>query len=343
MRFGAPQYLWCLLALPLLCGLYAWIFHRRRRALQAFGDLPLMRRLVRGASLERRLIKAALVVAAALFLVLALARPQWGARSETVSRRGVDVVLAVDTSTSMLAEDLQPSRMAQARAAVSSFIDLLRGDRVGLVAFAGAAYVACPLTLDYAAAGLFVDVLDTDLVPIRGTAIARAIRTAVGAFPPQERRYRVIVLITDGEDHEGDVEAAAGEAAQEGVIIHAVGIGGSAGEPIPIRNARGEVIGYKEDRERRKVTSRLDETTLEAIARTTGGRYFRASPEGIELQQVYEEIGAMEQKTMQGRMTTAYEERYQFPLFLAILLLGLETALPDRARVRSGDRPGEAA
>src|SRR5207245_1851043 len=188
-RFAAPEYLWLLLGIPVLIGLFVVSFHRRRRALEMFGDLRLVRRLSTSASLERRVIKASLVVTATLFLILALARPQWGAGLETVARRGVDVIVAVDTSTSMLAEDAKPNRLTQARAAVSSFIDELRGDRIGLVAFAGVAYVACPLTLDYSAASMFVDILDTDVIPVQGTAIAEAIQKSVGAFRQGERRY----------------------------------------------------------------------------------------------------------------------------------------------------------
>jgi len=332
MRFAAPEYLWWLLGVPVLIGLFVVSFRRRRLALAAFGDLSLMRRLSTSASLERRIIKAALVVLASTFLALALARPQWGARLETVTRRGVDVIVAVDTSLSMLAEDVKPNRMAQARAAVGSFVDLLHGDRVGVVAFAGTSYVACPLTLDYTAARMFVDVLDVDLIPVQGTAIADAIRAAVAAFRPGERRYKVLVLITDGEDHEGNVAAAARAAAAEGVVIYAVGVGGPGGEPIPLRNARGDVIGYKEDRSHRKVTSRLDEGDLEAIALATGGKYFRSSPEGVELRRVYEEISRMDQRTLSGRTLNAYEERYQIPLGAAILLLGVEAALGERRR-----------
>jgi len=338
MRFGAPEYLWWFLAVPVLAGLFVAAFRRRRRALAIFGDLPLMRRLSTSASLERRIIKATLVVLASSFLILALARPQWGAKLETVTRRGVDVIVAVDTSLSMLAEDVKPNRMAQARAAVGSFIDLLHGDRIGLVAFAGTSYVACPLTLDYTAARMFVDVLDVDLIPIQGTAIADAIRTSVAAFRPGERRYKVLVLITDGEDHEGSVEAAARAAASEGIVVYAVGIGSPSGEPIPLRNARGDIIGYKEDRGHRKVTSRLGEGDLEGIALATGGKYFRSSPEGVELRRVYEEISRMDQRTLSGRTLNAYEERYQLPLGLAILLLGLEAALGER-KGGAGTRP----
>jgi Ca-activated chloride channel family protein len=332
MRFAAPGYLWWLLALPLLAALFALELRRRRRALLAFGDRHLVRRLAASASTERRVIKSSLVLGAVFFLVLALARPQWGAKLENVSRRGIDVLVAVDTSLSMLAEDVKPNRLAQARGAVASLIDHLEGDRIGIVAFAGAAYVACPLTLDYGAASMFVDVLDTDLVPIRGTAIAEAIRVATRAFQSAERRYKVLILITDGEDHEGDVESAARAAAAEGVVVYAVGVGSPNGEPIPLRNARGDVLGYKEDDDRRTVTSRLGESALESIALTTGGKYFRSTPEGIELRRIYEEIAGMDQKTLSSRLRTAYEERYQWPLAVAILLLGLEAALSERRR-----------
>ena len=175
-------------------------------------------------------------------------------------------------------------------------------------------------------------VLDVDLIPIQGTAIAEAIQAAVAAFRPGERRYKVLVLITDGEDHEGNVEAAARAAAAEGVVIYTVGVGSPSGEPIPLRNARGDIIGYKEDRGHRKVTSRLGEGDLEAIALATGGKYFRSSPEGVELRRVYEEISRMDQRTLSGRTLNAYEERYQFPLGVAILLLGIDTALGERRR-----------
>ncbi len=340
MRFAAPYYLWLLLGLPVLVALMVLSFRRRRRALEMFGDLPLVRRLSTSASTERRVIKAILLVLGAFFLILALARPQWGAKLETVTRRGADVIVAADTSLSMLTEDVKPNRLAQARSAVNSIIDLFQGDRIGLVAFAGTAYVACPLTLDTSAASLFVDLLDPELLPIPGTAIAEAIRTSTRAFPPNERRNRVIVLITDGEDHEGDVEAAARAAADEGITIYTVGIGSPSGEPIPLRNARGDVVGYKEDRSRRKVTSRLGESALQSIAVLTGGKYFRASPEGTELKRIHEEIMGMDQGSLSSRLHTALEERYQLPLFVAIVLLALEAALSDRRRAEA---PGAAA
>ena len=173
-------------------------------------------------------------------------------------------------------------------------------------------------------------------------AIADAIGTAVAAFRPGERRYKVLVLITDGEDHEGNVQAAARAAAAEGVVIYAVGVGSPSGEPIPLRNARGDIIGYKEDRGHRKVTSRLGEGDLEAIALATGGKYFRSSPEGVELRRVYEEISRMDQRTLSGRTLNAYEERYQFPLGMTILLFGIEAALGERRRREESSRASES-
>ena len=336
MRFGDWRYLWALLAVPVLASLLAIDFHRRVRTLQRLGDLPLLKRLSRSVSLEKRIIKAVLLVVASIFLVLALARPQWGVKTEEVTRRGIDVMLVVDVSRSMLAEDIKPSRLMQARGAILQLLDMMHGDRVGLVAFAGTAYVACPLTLDYGAAAMFVDVLDVDLLPIQGTAIAEALRTAVKAFPEKNGRHQVILLITDGEDHEGDVQGAVQEASDRGIVIDTIGVGDPSGVPIPLRNARGEVTGYKEDDDHRKVTSRLDEGTLESIAVATHGKYYRSTSEGIELKRIYEEIAAMDQKTFSSRLVTRYEDRYVYPLGAALALLGIEAALGDRRRAAAG-------
>ena len=330
MRFGAPIYLWVLLVIPFLAVLLGFAAWRRHRALVRFADPGLARRLASSLSVERRVIKGALLVVAAAALVLALARPQWGARTETVTRRGVDVVVAVDTSLSMLTEDVKPNRLARARSAILSLMDEMQGDRIGLVAFSGTAYVACPLTLDYAAAGMFVDVLDPTLLPVPGTAIAAALKAAVGAFPQEERRHKVVILITDGEDHEGDVKGAAEAAAEAGVVVYTVGVGSPNGDPIPIRDEQGRVVGYKEDKQRLKVTSRLDEGTLEAIASATHGKYYRATSEGAELKKIYQDIAGMDRKTLSSRLEIAFEERYPLPLGAALLLLAIEAMLGER-------------
>jgi Ca-activated chloride channel family protein len=338
MRFGWSHGLWILFAVPVLAGLLALEFRRRRRTLLRLGDLPLLRRLTRSVSMEKRIIKAVLLVIASVFLVLALAQPQWGVKTEEVTRRGIDVMLVVDVSRSMLAEDIKPNRLMQARGAILQLLDMMHGDRVGLVAFAGTAYVACPLTLDYGAAAMFVDVLDTDLLPVQGTAIAEALRTAVRAFPDKNGRHQVILLITDGEDHEGDVQGAVQEASDRGIVVDTIGVGDPTGVPIPLRNAHGEVTGYKEDDDHRKVTSRLDEGTLESIAAATHGKYYRSTSEGIELKRIYEEIAAMDQKTLSTRLVTHYEDRFVYPLGAALVLLAIEAALGDRRRIPAAGR-----
>ncbi|MCI0566644.1 MAG: VWA domain-containing protein, partial [Acidobacteria bacterium] len=272
MPFGEPRALMLLLLIPLLGVLLGVVRLRRKRLLRRLGQEELVARLLETPGAPRWVIRVALILLAGTFLALALARPQWGAKVEEVRRKGVDVIIAMDVSSSMLAEDVKPSRLARAREEVATLIDSLEGDRVGLVAFAGEATVACPLTLDYSAAKVFLDVLDPALVPVPGTAIASAIRKSSEAFGSKEKRYKVLVLITDGEDHEKDAVAAAREAAAEGVVIYTLGVGSGSGSPIPVRGTDGSGGGYKKDREGKIVTSRLDPVKLAEIAEAAGGR-----------------------------------------------------------------------
>jgi Ca-activated chloride channel family protein len=267
---------------------------------------------------------------AGTFLVLALARPQWGAKVEEVRRKGVDVIIAMDVSASMLAEDVKPSRLARAREEVDTLIDSLEGDRVGLVAFAGEATVACPLTLDYSAAKVFLDVLDPALVPVPGTAIASAIRKSTEAFGSKDKRYKVLVLITDGEDHEKDAVDAAKEAAAAGVVLYTLGVGSGSGSPIPVRGEDGSVGGYKKDREGKIVTSRLNPVKLAEIAEAAGGRYLPLTPEGREIREIQDRIALMEHRQVGSRFITTYEERYQIPLAVALGALILEAGIGGR-------------
>jgi len=327
--FAEPRALLLLLLIPFLGILLTLVRIRRRRLLQRFGQEELVTRLVEAPGGGRWLVRVALLLLGTAFLSLALARPQWGPKVEEVRRQGVDVVIAMDVSNSMLAEDVKPSRLARAREEVASLIDSLEGDRVGLVAFAGEAYVACPLTLDYAAAKVFLDVLDPGLVPVPGTALATAIRKSTAAFGSRERRYKVLVLITDGEDHEHDALAAAKEAGTQGVVIYTLGVGTGAGSPIPIRSAGG-APAYKQDRQGRIVTSRLDPVKLAEIAETAGGRYLPLTPEGREIREIQDRIARMEHRQVGSRFITTYEERFQIPLSLALGALILEAGLGGR-------------
>ncbi len=255
---------------------------------------------------------------------------------EEVRRRGVDLVMVVDISRSMLAEDIRPSRLQQAKETLGNLIDRLPDQRIALVAFAGSAQVFCPLTLDHAAAKIFLDILDPSLVLEPGTAMGDAIRLASSLFDPNERKYKVMVLITDGEDQGTDPLAAAREAAGAGAILHAIGVGTPAGEPIPLKDASGRVTDYVRDARGQVVTSRLDLGLLESIAQTSGGSFYVATPGEQELDRVAETITEMDRKELSSRLATNMQERFQIPLLAAVLALAAEAAVGKRRRARSG-------
>ena len=328
MRFAHPEFLNLLILPILLFGLLIWNLNRRRRTLERFGSLDLVQRLVPPVPWEWNFLRTATLSLGVGMFILAIAQPQWGTRLETVHRRGVDVMVALDTSLSMLAEDTPPNRLVRAKAGVVSFLEDLQGDRVGLVAFAGTSYVHCPLTADYSAVRTFLEILDPDLLPVPGTAIGDAIRTSLDAFPEGQRKYQVILLLTDGEDSDSDPIGAAREAANQGVRIFTIGIGTPSGGLIPVKAGRGRVAGYKKDGTGQVVTTRLDESTLEQIARITGGNYYRSTTGEWEMERVAETVGIMEKKEFEDRSLRRLEHRYQIPLFLALLVLGVEFCLP---------------
>jgi Ca-activated chloride channel homolog len=341
MPFAEPRALFLLLLVPVLAFFFVLVRVRRTRLLRRFGEEALVARLVQAPGTVRWTLRMILLLLGTTFLALALARPQWGKKVEEVRRRGVDVIIAMDVSNSMLAEDVKPSRLARAREEVATLVDSLEGDRVGLVAFAGEAYVACPLTLDYAAAKIFLDVLDPGLLPVQGTSLASAIHRAEEAFGSKEKRYKVLVLITDGEntDHEQDSLAAAREAANQGIVIYTLGVGTGAGSPIPLRGADGAVTGYKQDRQSRIVTSRLDPVKLAEIAEAAGGRYLPLTPEGQEIREIQGRIAKMEQREIGARFITTFEDRYQIPLALALGALVLEAGMGERLIPRRRPKP----
>ena len=330
MRFGNLQALWFLLLIPLATVFYFWAFRKKRGALTGFGGSDLMGKLTSATSWVRQGAKATLMVTGLFFLVLALTQPKAGMKMELLHRRGVDVMIALDTSMSMLAEDIRPNRIRRALFEIEAFIDHLEGDRVGLVLFAGRSFTLCPLTLDYGAAKLLLDGVDTNTIPVKGTAIADAIRTASRAFGSEERKYKVIVLITDGEDHAGDPVAAAEEAADAGVRIFAVGVGTRDGELIPVRE--GGRVDYMKDRQGNYVKTRLDEATLAKMASLTDGAYIRPQTGSVGLRQVHQQISEMEKKDLGSRKYTQYKDRFQWPLVLAFGCFFVEALMSDRRK-----------
>jgi Ca-activated chloride channel family protein len=332
MRFAEIGFMHLMWLLPLLGLLFIWSSRRKKKAMARFGSLPLVQKLVNSRSLEKLVWKKLLLILAAFFLILALARPQWGTRLEFVKRKGLDIMIVLDCSLSMETEDIKPSRLEKAKNQIENFMKNLRGDRVGLTAFAGDAFVQCPLTLDYSAASLFLDNMDTGIIPEPGTAIGKALERAAGAFNKKERKYKLMILITDGEDHEGDPVAVAKEVAREGIIIYTIGIGTRKGEPIPLKDEEGKLKSFKKDGKGEVVVSRLDEVALEKIALAGGGKYFRATTGELELEAIHRDIAGMEKKALSGRFFTQMEDRFQIPLFIAFLLLLVEGFLSNRIR-----------
>ncbi len=334
IRFAHEQVLYLLVLIPLLAVFYVLAFRWKRRAMERFGHLPLLQKLAANTSRRRQVLKAVLVVLAAGLMVLSLARPQVGTKLEEVKRSGVDIVVALDVSLSMQAEDVKPNRLAKAKREIQQFIARLEGDRIGLVAFAGEAFLQCPLTLDYGAAEMFLDIMEPSLIPTPGTAIGEAIAVAMKVFEQKERKHKVLVLVTDGEDHGSDPVEMAKQAARDGIVIYTIGIGSVEGVPIPVYDQRGQLIDYKKDRSGQRVTSRLDEITLQKIAQETGGAYYRATGGAMELDKIYERIAKMEKKELGSLRFSQFEDRFQYLLGMLLVLLIVEPLIPERRTPR---------
>jgi len=329
MNFGNQTILYGLFALPLVVIFYLFVFRRKKMLLLRLGSWELIRRLLPAVSRRRQILKAGMLILAVALLVFSLSRPQYGSIERPITRKGVDIFIAIDTSLSMLTQDIQPSRLARAEEQLNGLIHRLRGDRVGIITFAGTAFVQCPLTLDYALAQNILETIDADSVPIAGTAIGMAIRTATNAFERSAKGEKVLVLLTDGEDHETDPLGAAQEAAKAGVKIYSIGIGSEKGEPIRLPDG-----SFKKDSDGHVVNSRLDLVLLQKIAQATGGKTIKANPKGsLELDVLYADIGLIQKKTLRSQTYTIYEERFQYFLLPVILLLIMEMLTGDRKRV----------
>lgn len=337
MNFASP---WMLLSLWLVPGLIALLIYGQRRRtelLTKFAEAPLLVNLLPHINYGRRRLKATLVVLGVALLCFTLAGPRWGYKWETLTRKGVDILVAVDVSNSMKATDIAPDRLQAARRELTDLVTMLQGDRVGLIAYAGTPFVLCPLTLDYGAFSMFLTYLETDLIPVQGTAIGDAIRKAIDTFDPANRNSRALILITDGEDHEGQPLEAAKAAKEAGITIYTIGIGDPGGAPVPDPDGGGFLKSGGE-----MVISKMDEESLQRIALETGGAYVRATSGDLDLDTIYRQgirrdIDAQELKSERQKR---WEERFQWPLGLAILLLLLEGNLREsRARSTPGGKP----
>ncbi len=332
MHFGQPEALNGLLLVPLVWILVRRGRKKRREALLRFGNPALLVHLVRSADEGRRRRKERLLLVALLGLVFALARPQYGETQTPVKREGIDIVFAVDASHSMLAEDLPPNRLARSLGEIGGILDRLHGDRVGIVTFAGTSLPTCPLTVDYGAVRIFLGGIDAWTVPTGGTAIARALRRSIGMLDESAAGSKAVVLLTDGEDHEGDLLAAADEAAEAGIRIFTIGLGSAEGELIPL--PEGEGNGFKRDREGEFVVTRRDDEALRALAAKTGGRSFVLADGPNALDRVVDALSGLEKREYESKLRVVRAERYVWFLLPATLLLLLEFLLGTSSGVR---------
>ena len=323
-RFAHIEYLNLLYLVPILIGLY-WYAHRNQaKLLKVFAGEKLQRVLFPLRSGFKNVFKFIIILTGIIFAIFAFANPQIGTKVEEVKQVGIDVYILLDVSLSMKAEDIKPSRLDKAKHEISKLIQRLRGDRIGLVVFSGEAYVQFPLTTDYAAANLFLNAVDVSSVPQPGTAIGPAIELAIRSFPEKDETKKAIVVITDGEDHEGDLNKIVESAVEKGILIYAIGLGSPGGAPIPIRDASGKQIGYKEDRQGKSVITKLDEATLEEITRIGSGSYYRGTNNDDELDKIFRDLSKIEESEFGATKITNYEDRYYYFLIPAILLLILE-------------------
>ncbi len=330
MRFAHPEYLYALMSLPLLVVFYLLFRRLEKRAVKRLGNPDLLGRLSRTASRSKPLWKFVLLIAGMVILLIGMANPQIGTRLEEVKLEGVDIFIALDVSNSMKAEDIRPNRLEKARLEIRNLIKRFSGDRIGLIIFAGEAYTQFPLTTDYAAAELFIDAVDTDIVPVQGTAIGRAIEQAEKSFDFEESTTKVLIIITDGENTEGEIFETAEEASGKGIIIYVIGMGSSAGAPIPIYDARGQRVDFKRDRKGEVVMSRLDRLSLEKMVSYGKGKYFQGTTTQDELNEIYEDINVLEKREFGTKQFTDYESRFQYFVAAGLLLLLVELLISER-------------
>ncbi|HTL56984.1 MAG TPA: VWA domain-containing protein [Candidatus Limnocylindrales bacterium] len=332
MSFAHPNILFLLLVFPPLLMAFLWWSGRKRQQLMTqFIQARLLPGLVAGVSTRRQRIRSACLVAAVACLIVALGRPQWGFAWQEVKQRGVDVVVAIDVSKSMLAQDIAPNRLARAKLAAMDLMQVSKGDRLGLVAFAGSAFLQCPLTIDDVAFRQSLDALDVNTIPEGGTAIAEAIETTETAFKEGDN-HRVLVLMTDGEDHDSGALEAAQKAAKAGLRIYTIGIGTADGELLRIKNANGQ-DDYIRDEQGNVVKSHLNESLLREIAGASEGGFYLPLRGAKTIDSLYSEgLSKLPKSEHQQRLIKQFTDRYQWPLGLAILLVALEMVLPERKK-----------
>ncbi|MBC8004299.1 MAG: VWA domain-containing protein [Verrucomicrobia bacterium] len=327
-RFANPEYLYALLLIPALIIFYWYSRLKRRRALAKFGKREIMAVLMPNASNARPAVKFIVLLFALASIITGIARPQFGSQLKTVKREGIELIIALDVSNSMLAEDIQPNRLERSKRAISQLVDKLSDDKIGLIVFAGEAYTQLPITSDYVSAKLFLNSISPQIVPTQGTAIGAAIDLAAQSFTPQFVGNKVIIVITDGENHEDDAAGAAAAAAEQGIVVHTIGMGLPKGALIP--DFSNGQKGYKKDNKGNTIVTKLNEPMLQQIAQSGKGFYLRASNTQVGLNALFDEVNKMEKTEMESQIYADYDEKFQYFIALGLILLLLDFVILER-------------
>jgi Ca-activated chloride channel family protein len=327
-RFAHTYYFYLLLLIPVFVAVFILFLVWRKKALSRFGNRSVIQKLMPEYSNAKLVLKFILLLLSYTFLVFAIAGPQTGSKLEEIKRKGIDLMIALDVSNSMLAEDIKPDRLERAKQSISRLIDKLEGDRIGIVVFAGKAFMQLPITADYGAAKMFLSTISTNSITTQGTVIADAIEMAGSTFG-ESKRNKAIVIITDGEDHQGNVLEQTEAAVKNGIRIYTIGMGSPDGAPIPIYNGNIRT-GYKKDREGTTILTRLDETLLQKMASVGNGIYVRATGSETGLQKIFEEINKIEKTEIESRQFSDFENRFQYFLAFSLMFLILELLVFDK-------------
>ena len=328
-RLDNIEYLYGLLLIPLLILLYVLNRLWRRKALKKLGDIEIISLMMPSVSSGKPTLRFILFLIAIVFLIFGLVNPQIGSKLEEMKREGSDIIVCLDVSNSMKAEDFKPNRLDKAKQAIEKLINNLNNDRIGIIVFAGDAYVQLPITTDYAAAKLFLENVDCDAVPIHGTVISSAIELAEKSFGTEEGKNKAIIIISDGESHDDDAIATAHEASEKNMVIHTIGIGSPEGVPIPVYKNKMQ-IGFRKDKDGNTVVTKLNEDALQEIASSGNGVYVRATQGEIGFLALQDRINKMEKKTFDSKVYTDYEDRFQIFIAVSLFLLLIESIFTER-------------
>ena len=320
-RFAHPGLLYLLIVIPLLIVFFVMMARKKKKAIAEFGNPELLEPLMPLLSFRRGAWKFVMLMLALVFVIIGVAGPQFGSKLQQVKKKGVELMIALDVSNSMMAQDIKPSRLEKAKLAIARMVEKLSNDKVGLIVFAGDAYVQLPITTDYSSAKLFLSNISTDVVPIQGTAIGSAIDLAAKSFTPETETSKAIIVITDGETHQDDAVAAAKRAREKGITVHTIGMGLEQGAPIPEKGHPGQ---FMKDGSGNIVVSKLDEKTLKEIAKSGEGLYVRASNTEVGLTQLLDEVNRMEKTLLEERIYTDYAEKYQYFLLVGLFFIFVE-------------------